>query len=374
LIVVDYSAVKAGVLSFTESLATELGSDGIRVNSVIAGPVAGAGGRIAGSARSSPSEIAALVVALASPRLHSISGAELVIDGVARPTAADVDALRVAGDAWSMSEDLARLVGAGQSFDLARAVDEQRERHSLVEALLTGGGPPSVTLWEAVDRIGLPRDRPFVVAAVASTEWTREPTPGIEGRLRRGGMESAWLQRADVELGIVSCRPDQLPALRDTIVGYGVRAGISPLQSDHGRIPQTVRLARAALAAAASDEVAFFADSAIGAMAAGAPDIAGALTAIVLAPVLELPADEQEVLLATVRQWFECNGSVARTARAMFVHPNTVYNRIRRVEALTDRTLANPRHAAEIYLALVSLAMTSRTPAAAPLPIAGGAA
>ena len=39
----------------------------------------------------------------------------------------------------------------------------------------------------------------------------------------------------------------------------------------------------------------------------------------------------------------------------MFVHPNTVRNRLRRLESLTLRSLSDPRHAAELYLAVVSL-------------------
>lgn len=56
-----------------------------------------------------------------------------------------------------------------------------------------------------------------------------------------------------------------------------------------------------------------------------------------------------------VRTWFGTGGSVAETARTMFVHPNTVRNRKRRLETLTLRNLSDPRDAAELYPAVVSL-------------------
>lgn len=58
------------------------------------------------------------------------------------------------------------------------------------------------------------------------------------------------------------------------------------------------------------------------------------------------------MLLSTVQEWFDGAGSVAAAAGAMYVHPNTVRNRLRRVESLTGRTFTTPREAAEIYLAL----------------------
>jgi DNA-binding PucR family transcriptional regulator len=139
-----------------------------------------------------------------------------------------------------------------------------------------------------------------------------------------------------------------------------VRAGISPVTEDFGHTPQAVRLARTSLAASDEGHVTFFSDSPITTMAAGAPDVASELSAVVLYRVLELPEPDKEMILETVRTWFSTGGSVADTARSMFVHPNTVRNRLRRLESLTLRSLSDPRHAAELYLAVVSL--PRRTP------------
>jgi len=112
-LVMDYSAAKAALLSFSKSLSKELAAAGIRVNSVSPGPVAtdlwlGADGVAATVSRATgadpadvqrgaagqsptgrftrPEEVADLIAILASTRLGNVTGADFVIDGGLRPT------------------------------------------------------------------------------------------------------------------------------------------------------------------------------------------------------------------------------------------------------------------------------------------------
>ncbi len=112
-LVIDYCASKAALASFSKSLAKEVAPLGIRVNTVSPGPVAtdlwlggggvaetvaaGAGGDAsdvaAGAAAqmptgrfTEPSEVADLVVLLASDRAGNVTGADFVIDGGMIPT------------------------------------------------------------------------------------------------------------------------------------------------------------------------------------------------------------------------------------------------------------------------------------------------
>lgn len=112
-LVMDYSAAKAALLSFTKSLSKELGPRGIRVNSISPGPVAtalwlgdggvaqtvaaatgadpaevrrGAEQSMATGRFTTPEEVAALVVMIASPLLPNLTGADVVIDGGLRQT------------------------------------------------------------------------------------------------------------------------------------------------------------------------------------------------------------------------------------------------------------------------------------------------
>ena len=111
--VLDYSVAKAGLAGFCKALSKEVGPHGIRVNTVSPGPVAtdlwlGATGvaQTVGAATgakpedvashaasqmvtgrfSQPSEVADLVVFLASERAGNITGADFTIDGGYVPT------------------------------------------------------------------------------------------------------------------------------------------------------------------------------------------------------------------------------------------------------------------------------------------------
>ncbi len=107
-LVIDYSAAKAALTNFAKSLSKELGPAGIRVNTVSPGPVETAlwlgdhgvaqtvalsGGSSAAAVAAQaaagavtgrftrPSEVADLVVMLASDRTGNVTGADFAIDG-----------------------------------------------------------------------------------------------------------------------------------------------------------------------------------------------------------------------------------------------------------------------------------------------------
>jgi NAD(P)-dependent dehydrogenase (short-subunit alcohol dehydrogenase family) len=107
-LVIDYSAAKAALLNFCKSLSKEVGSKGIRVNTISPGPVstglwlgadgvaatvAQVGGRTpdavaqAAAAQSvtgrfsRPEEVADLAIFLASDRSGNVTGADFIIDG-----------------------------------------------------------------------------------------------------------------------------------------------------------------------------------------------------------------------------------------------------------------------------------------------------
>ena len=106
--VMDYSAAKAALASFSKSLSKEVGPHGIRVNTVSPGPVAtdlwlGTGGVAATVSAATgarpedveneaarqmvtgrftrPAEVADLVLFLASERTANVTGADFAIDG-----------------------------------------------------------------------------------------------------------------------------------------------------------------------------------------------------------------------------------------------------------------------------------------------------
>jgi NAD(P)-dependent dehydrogenase (short-subunit alcohol dehydrogenase family) len=85
---VDHGVAKAAVVNLTKSLAHEFGPFGIRVNAISPGPVSGEQtlgtpgmDRFAMGRLTTPDEVAALAVLLASERTANVTGANYVIDG-----------------------------------------------------------------------------------------------------------------------------------------------------------------------------------------------------------------------------------------------------------------------------------------------------
>ena len=66
-------------------------------------------------------------------------------------------------------------------------------------------------------------------------------------------------------------------------------------------------------------------------------------------------------LLETLAAWFEHGASIEGTARALFVHPNTVRYRLRQVAEVTGWSPTRPREAFALQLALILGRQSGRT-------------
>ncbi|WOP07871.1 helix-turn-helix domain-containing protein [Streptomyces cyaneofuscatus] len=90
-------------------------------------------------------------------------------------------------------------------------------------------------------------------------------------------------------------------------------------------------------------------------LVAGAPKLSARLLTEVFGPLLALAPAERALLVGTLEAWLECGGSVGRAAVRLRCHRNTVFNRLRRLERLTSRSLSHPRELVETVLALEAL-------------------
>lgn len=73
----------------------------------------------------------------------------------------------------------------------------------------------------------------------------------------------------------------------------------------------------------------------------------------VIGPVSRYDREFGFDLVATLRTYFEHDGSVSATAKALFIHENTLRMRLKRIEALTSRSLKTSRGSFELYLGMV---------------------
>ncbi|MEU4170421.1 helix-turn-helix domain-containing protein [Streptomyces sp. NPDC026665] len=259
---------------------------------------------------------------------------------------------------WSLSGLFAEAVAVAYRETAAELTSRgQARRSALVEALFTGIITDR-TLWEAARELGLPEHGPYAVAVAATGTPGEEPLAGAEAALRQAHLPSAWRLLPDEQLALIALPSETaertcLRILRDA----RARVGFSPAFRSLRDTPRALRFARLALAGleGTAPGVARFDDNPLAMVVAAAPAEAAHLAEVVLRPVLDLPAGERTRLLRTLEHWFAATGSAAATARNLFVHPNTVRYRLRRVEELTGRSLSDPRALADMGAALLAV-------------------
>ncbi|WP_236651981.1 PucR family transcriptional regulator [Streptacidiphilus neutrinimicus] len=233
----------------------------------------------------------------------------------------------------------------------------QREsrRSALLEALLTGAIAGSTTLWEAARQLGLPERGPYAVAAAHVPDPGAEPLPGIEAALREARVPSAWRLLPDQQIGLVSlAAPDADAVCFRALRARRARVGVSPAFDSLRDTPAALRFARLALAGlpAEGSGVVRFDDNPLAMVVVAAPAEASRLARLVLGPVLDLPPLDRRRLMETLEHWFAAGGVAAEAAQRLFVHPNTVRYRLRRIEELTGRSLSDPAAVADLGAAL----------------------
>jgi DNA-binding PucR family transcriptional regulator len=95
-----------------------------------------------------------------------------------------------------------------------------------------------------------------------------------------------------------------------------------------------------------------FGQAPLAVLAASAPDVMGYLAETVLGSLNQLPDDERDVLVGTLRTWLACGGTADAAAKALRCHPNTIRYRLNRVSEHTGRSVTNPQDVTELSLAL----------------------
>jgi hypothetical protein len=273
---------------------------------------------------------------------------------------------------WALLDAYAQeITQAHHEFALRNARRSEQVRASLLDAVLHGD-PALGSFWEAVAALGIPRTGRFVVAQV-DVDAADSP-PDVEGGIRAlRGVEGAWFRIGPrVQIGLVQlhARADRghgsdrghghghdrefdASPMAGLLFHFGATAGLSAPFPAVADTPRACGEAHVAAAAATPDRrlVRYDGDP-LAVMVASAPEAAAATMAATLGPVLGLPAERGDPILATVRRWLSTGQSVAATARLMHCHRNTVNYRLRRFEELTGRRLAENMWLAQVVLAL----------------------
>jgi hypothetical protein len=210
---------------------------------------------------------------------------------------------------------------------------EGLDRSELLDQILEGR---LSDVEEATRLLGLPS--PAKLLVIVSDE------PSVAEVL---GTQAVWRRN----VGITAMGLD---LLRQTLAGTPGAAGVSTPFTDLTDAPTALHRARIARRCVPQDGrgVVVFGDLPVAALVAGAPVLAAELAQEMFARMLTLPAAEREILLTTLDTWYAEGGSAKNAGKILYVHPNTVRYRIRRIEDLTGRDLDRPQCVAELYLAL----------------------
>ncbi|MHC3468808.1 PucR family transcriptional regulator [Streptomyces sp. 7R007] len=232
--------------------------------------------------------------------------------------------------------------------ELRRRTDEQLQ--ALLDALLEGQTAPGLAARAAAG-LDLPEHGPYAVVVLRT-----ERREACERPVRGAGFRFIWRMRADGEVGVVALAPGQgLDAVVRVLDGRcSGPGGISPVVPGLAELGRARRLAELALRTCPPDAgtVVRLDQRMPTALVVSQPELADRLVSGVFGGLLELEPADRAVLLETLDVWLACEGSAGRAAGRLYCHRNTVFNRLRRLEQLTSRSLARPRDLIEMTLAL----------------------
>jgi hypothetical protein len=280
---------------------------------------------------------------------------ELLVENA--DTAQQDTLLRCAADIWAVSDELAEAASdayRGASAD--RAQHDNQLRSALLNSLLDGKLGDAARLWESAGLLKLPQRGTFVVVAAECPSPGEEPLPRVEELLRRHDVVSAWRLDAELQEGLVSLRPRfDVGRLCQELGRIALRrVGVSETYGNLEQTTPALRQARLACTAGTphTTDLVRYEQQPVSALLVSAPDVAESAARRILGPVLDLPDQDRAVITATARVWLASSGSTSTAATRLHLHRNTVRYRLRRLEELTGRSLANPLDLAELHVAL----------------------
>lgn len=233
-------------------------------------------------------------------------------------------------------------------------VDEQR-RASLWEGVLHGRAKDPAFAHQAARGIGVPVDGPYAVAVLDVEAGDDRTAAKLECRLADAGLTSVWQVRAHTLVGLVAVAEKALGTVLEVLrTDPRTPAGLSMTVQGLAEVDLAYRqavLARNTVPPGGIEVVAL-AERLPEALLLNSPDLAEALIQRRLGPLLKVQLAERRLLLDTLNAWLSTGGSINQTATTVHCHRNTVINRLRRIESITELDLADTTAHLELALAL----------------------
>jgi purine catabolism regulatory family protein/PucR-like helix-turn-helix protein len=141
-------------------------------------------------------------------------------------------------------------------------------------------------------------------------------------------------------------------------LGKDLSVGLSATITSSDRVRDAAREARRALQAARTDRPVVRYQEYEPALWASALDRSDELAEHVLGRLIEYDRDHRTSLIRTLAVFLQSNRSPKLAAAELFIHRQTLVYRLRRIEALTSRSLSSTEDVVELWLALRALELT----------------
>jgi hypothetical protein len=253
--------------------------------------------------------------------------------------------LDAAGYVWRVNDSSsAALVQAYRLEELRLQSHDLSRRHAVLDGLIEGRGSGPAFLRDAATVLGLPDVGPMLCVVAPVDPSCDDPLRAPQEALAAHGVLSEWFLRPRDEVGLVAlgARPQQvvLDALRPCAAG---RVGVSPAVDGLGAVDAGYRMAHTAARTLSGPGLAVLDERLPEALLVDSPELLPRVVRTALGGLLDLPAADRDTLLATLEELLACGGSPTHAAAALFCHRNTVIYRMRRIEAATGRSVADPR-------------------------------
>jgi hypothetical protein len=261
-------------------------------------------------------------------------------------------AVMLANDLWNVFD----LHLAAASDALQTAGDEMfggRRAGELLDALLNDDADRDCIA--GVGRAwGWDEQARYVVVVRRPADWGAPPLEQAELPVRAGGVRVVWRLHGGHAVGVAALGDMSAVAFAKTLTcRRGRRVGVSIAVESLTELGRARRLAElAARTVRTGHGVACLEERLPAALLTARPDLARELCTRVLAPVLALDRMSRDLLLDTFAAWLTEGGSAHRAAVTLFCHRNTILNRLRRLERMTNRSLTVPKDIVELALAL----------------------
>lgn len=258
---------------------------------------------------------------------------------------------------WMADQFAQRMLVAYREKSHQILLQSAARRGAMLEGIFSGFAR-SDELAEAAGLLNLPQQGTLLVVAAATDTPGCRALPDIENFLSVKNLHSVWRLSVDLEVGLVSLRNADLKSqVLDRLRTYpDVRIGVGPTYVELSRTPTALHLARLALGTLRPDAggIAEFDQSAIAALLAAAPEAAREIHRTTLGALGELAEADAAHLIDTLRAWFDAGGDIPAAAQRLFVHPNTVRYRLRKLQAVTGCRIDDPREVSLLHAAVLA--------------------